>query len=253
MHLPNYELSAAERMVPAIDTKYPARATELMQASKSAGAWVVKEGLELMMATSPRTCSELAEESGVEWIADFKLKDISNTVAGAVESIVALDHPPIGITVHTKSGIKALKEAQRVADERDITIFGVTHLTSIDEGETKQYEKATPKVVVWRESRRAVAGGIGGLVCSAQEIGMIKRFKKTNGLYTMIPGTRSLGANLNDQKRPQTPFEAIVQGADLLVIGRQVTAADNFAEEFGFIESEIQMGLNVVYGNKEAA
>lgn len=112
MHIPDVELSAAERIVLAIDTKSPDKANELMRTSKAAGAWVVKEGLELLMATSPQTCSELAAENNLEWIADFKLKDIPNTVAGAVESIVALDHPPVGITVHTKSGIQALKEAE---------------------------------------------------------------------------------------------------------------------------------------------
>ena len=244
MHVPpTYELSAAERMVTAVDNKDPEKALELMNISKVAGAWVVKLGLELMMATSAKTCSELAQEAGQEWIADFKLKDIPSTVAGAVESIVALDHPPIGITVHTKSGVRALSKARTIAAERDITIFGVTHLTSIDEAETKEFEKTTPKVVVWRESRRAVRAGIGGLVCSAEEVGMIKRFKKTRDLFTLIPGTRSSWAPANDQKRVTTPREAIAAGADLLVIGRQVTAADDPVEAFRLTQTEIEQGI----------
>ncbi len=253
MHIPNYELSAAERIVLAIDTKSPERANELMRTSKAAGAWVVKEGLELLMATSPRECSQLAADNGLDWIADFKLKDIPNTVAGAVESIVELDHPPIGITVHTKSGIQALKEAQRIADERDITIFGVTHLTSIDDQEALQYEKAPARIVVWRESRRAVAAGIGGLVCAPREVRQVKKFRKTQGLFTLIPGTRSLNAGANDQKRPLTPEEAMFCGADLLVIGRQVTQAENPAEEFKSITQEVSTGLRESGRQMEAA
>lgn len=253
MFTPDYELTAAERMVMAVDTKSEEKALELIQISKSVGAGIVKLGLELMIATSAQTCSDLASEAEIDWIADFKLKDIPNTVAGAVESIVALDHPPVGITVHTKTGIRALEEAKKVADEKDVTIFGVTHLTSIDEDETKKYEKTTSKIVVWRESRRATASGIGGLVCSAQEVAMIKRFKKTNGLYTLIPGTRSAGADFNDQKRPRTPFEAIRDGADLLVIGRQVTKASDPLTEFINLKEEIDQGLEVRFGRSRKA
>src|SRR5690606_1466463 len=83
------ELPAAERIVLAVDTKEELKAAQLMRTAVHAGASTVKLGLELMMATSPKACSELAESFGLNWVADFKIKDIPNTVAGAVESIVA--------------------------------------------------------------------------------------------------------------------------------------------------------------------
>lgn len=116
-----------------------------------------------------------------------------------------------------------------------------------------QYEKAPARIVVWRESRRAVAAGVGGLVCSPREVNQVKRFKKTKGLYTLVPGTRSLGANTNDQKRPTTPKEAILAGADLLVIGRQVTGAEEPVSAFSKVEQEIEQALNQRFGLTEAA
>ncbi len=237
------ELLSAERMVLAVDTNSLDRAEQLSTIARNSGALIIKEGLELLMATSPRTCSELAQSSELEWIADFKLKDIPNTVARAVESIVALDYPPVGITVHTKSGLKALSEASRIASERGIKIFGVTHLTSINEKETREYEKASSSRVVWRESRRAVLSNVGGLVCSSKEVSMVKGFKKTRDLFTLVPGTRSTWAPTNDQSRVLTPREAMAAGADLLVIGRQVTEAEDPVMAFQMTEQEIAQGI----------
>lgn len=239
----NDGLLAAERMVLAVDTSRPETASELMGVAKVAGMWVVKLGLELATATSWRDCSELVADAGVDWIADMKLNDIPKTVAGAVENVVGFDHPPVAITIHTRSGIEALRAANKIASERGIMMLGVTHLTSIGEGETREYENAGPRIVVLRESKRAVVAGIGGLVASAQEVGLVKCLMTPPNLFTMIPGTRSAGANLHDQQRPKTPEEAVSDGADLLVIGRQVTEAEDPMAEAAKIASEIQKGL----------
>lgn len=237
------ELAPHERIILAVDTSNQGEAEDLARLARDAGARFVKLGLELSTATSWSYCSELSAEYGLDWVADAKLDDIPNTVARAVDNISHLEHPPVGITIHTKSGTKSLIAAQAEAEKSGILLLGVTHLTSNDEKETAMYEKATPRRVVWREARRAVAGNIGGLVCSGEEVGMVKRFKKTKGLFTMIPGTRSLGANTHDQKRIVTPGEAIAEGADLLVIGRQITTAENPVQAYQDIVAEIEAGL----------
>jgi orotidine-5'-phosphate decarboxylase len=70
----------------------------------------------------------------------------------------------------------------------------------------------------------AVAAGCGGVVCSAHEVAMVK---SRAGLATMVPGIRLAGEDHHDQARVATPAEAIALGADWLVIGRAVTAADD--------------------------
>lgn len=232
-------LSAPERLAIAVDTSSVTEAYRITRMAKMLGAWVAKDGLELATAEGWDEIASMNQDLNMAWIADAKLHDIPNTTAKAVENLASLEHPPVGITIHTKSGIDSLRAAKKVASEAGIMLFGVTHLTSIGDKETLAYEKALPRVVVWRESRRAAAAGIGGLVCSGQEVGQVKRFKKTNGLYTLIPGTCSLHAQSHDQKRSVTPGEAVAAGADLLVIGRQVTAAENPEQEFVTITNEV--------------
>ena len=237
------DLAPEQYLVLAVDTASEARAEELATVARDAGVRAVKLGLEYLYGHSPAECAELADDFNVDWIADFKLHDIPNTTAKAVEGIVRLPKPPIGITIHTRSGVRSLQAAQEVAKEAGVMLFGVSLLTSIDEDEAKAYEKAPPRRVVWRESRRAVAGHITGLVCSGQELGMIRRFKKTNGLYTLVPGTRSEGVDTHDQRRSITPAQAIRAGADLLVIGRQVTEAARPPQALELVRQEVEAAL----------
>lgn len=216
------QLSPEHSMALAVDVSTLAAAEEKAQLAKNAGAWIIKEGLELISATSTRDCSELAADFGLEWVADAKLYDIPNTVARTVENYAQLPHPPLGITIATRSGVDSLRAAQDIATENGITILGVTHLTTVDDEETKLFERLFSKTVVKRELRRADAAKIGGAVCSGKEVALAQPYN----LFTMIPGTRSKDAAANDQKRTVTQEEAIFAGANLLVIGREVTAAE---------------------------
>ena len=126
-------LSAAERIVCAIDTSKESTAESLVGLAKNAGAWVVKEGLELQSATSWKYCSDLAAENDLDWVADAKIYDIPRTTAGIVNNLAELDHPPVAITMGTRAGVDSMKEAQRIAAEAGIMVMGVTLLTSIGE------------------------------------------------------------------------------------------------------------------------
>ena len=268
-------LPAAERVVLAVDTSQRAEAVDLAQLAAEAGASVIKEGLEL--ASSPGSswefCSHVAGNTGLDWVADAKIDDIPNTTAGIIRNLVQLDHPPVAITIHTHSGVDSMKAARDIAGERDITMLGVTELTSITEEELRTdfnfilAELGLREILaeinmqnildqllgsvrfrnlfVHGQARKAAAAQIGGLVASAKElVDPIKSDPLLADKITMIPGTRSPKADTHDQVNVDTPKQAIVNGAQLLVIGRQVTQAKDPVQAFRDVVAEIQQGLD---------
>lgn len=238
-------LPSEQRIILANDASDIEKARRTMDVARNAGACFVKLGLEFATALSWREASELAEEYELDWVADAKFDDISNTVANATKNIINLAHPPVGITVHANAGRDSLKAAQEVAGEKGIMILGVTHLTSINDDETLFTYKFLRKTLVARRTRDMVQSGVQGAVCAPREVRTVMKNRSANSqLVTMIPGTRSKGKATHDQKNVATPFRAIDDGADLLVIGRQVTEAANPDKAFAEVDHEIQLGIN---------
>jgi orotidine-5'-phosphate decarboxylase len=232
------DLPARERIILAVDTSQEADAERLARVAQEAGARFVKLGLELSSATSWRYCSELAANHDLDWVADAKLDDIPNTVAGAVRNIAALEHPPFGITMHTTAGKDAMRAAQEEAG--NIKMLGVTVLTSISDAEVWDIYGDSPDETVHELAWKAAIAGLKGIVCSPLEVGGLKADPDIKDLFAMIPGTRSATAAVQDQARVSTPAAAIRDGADLLVIGRQITQADDPAAAYESLVSEIQ-------------
>lgn len=233
------ELSPRERIILAVDTSREDDARRLASLAKDSGARFIKLGLELSSATSWRFCSELAAENELDWVADAKLDDIPNTVAKTVQNIANLPLPPFGITMHTTAGKEAMKTAQEEAGT--IKMLGVTVLTSIKDEEVRNiYKTESARGKVLELAADTAMAGLKGIVCSPQEVGMIKKYAGTKDLFAMIPGTRSAGAETQDQARTATPGQAIKNGADLLVIGRQITQAEDPVEEFESLVEEIE-------------
>ena len=148
---------------------------------------------------------------------DLKLNDIPNTMKSAV---IALKDIKINyLSVHISSGLKALKAVKKVSGK--IKIAGVTTLTSLDNKDLKEigFKKSVKKLVI-HQSKLARKANLDALICSAHEIGYIKKiFKKE----IITPGIR-LTKNSHDQKRVITPREAIFKKkSNWLVIGRSVT------------------------------
>lgn len=240
-------LKANERLFLAIDTSDIERARELARIAHEAGASVLKEGLELSSAYSWKTCSEVAFDEGLDWVADAKIDDIPNTTAGIVRNLAKLKHPPSGITIHANSGQDSMTIAQEIAGEFGIKMLAVTHLTSIGDRETEMSYGFKRDRLVRSRLDAAYSSGISGLVCSPRELEKVVAHNVLfSGMFSMIPGTRSLGIESQDQKNTSTPFQAIKAGASALVIGRQVTGADNPRVEFGKVVAEIQAGLDVL-------
>ncbi|HEY7123018.1 MAG TPA: orotidine-5'-phosphate decarboxylase [Ktedonobacterales bacterium] len=219
------ELPTRERIILAIDTSRREDAERLATVAEQAGARFVKMGLELSSAESWLYCSRLAAQHRLDWVADAKLDDIPNTVVRAVRNISRLAHPPFGITMHTTAGSEAMRAAQEEAGP--VKMLGVTVLTSFKEDEAQRLYGVPARQKVIALARDAAVAGLAGIVSSPLEVGMIKSDPQTQHLFAMIPGTRSASAAHGDQARVGTPAAAIQAGADLLVIGRQITHAEN--------------------------
>lgn len=234
------ELSERERIILTIDTSDDAAADRLARIARDAGARFIKLGTEYSSATSWERSSELAADHGLDWVADAKLHDIPNTVNRTVTNLARLKHPPFAITIHTAEDmtIEGLRAAQTAAG--DIKMLGVTVLTSLSEANAESEYGITVAGMVMRRARKAQAADLGGIVCSPQEVGRVKRGPDTRRLFVMTPGTRSVAGVDNNQARIGTPAQAIWDGADLIVVGSQVTEHADSAAAYEAIVAEIQ-------------
>ncbi len=182
---------------------------------------VVKVGLELFCRTGPSIVQSVRGASGTGLFLDLKLHDIPNTVAGAARSVARLK--PTYLTVHAVGGAAMVRAAVEAAPE--VVIAAVTVLTSADDATLADVGLAGPSLdAVRRLSVLSVDAGARALVCSPQEVAAV-RAEVGPGITLITPGVRPAGTAADDQARVATPERALADGADLLVIGRPITAA----------------------------
>ena len=148
--------------------------------------------------------------------ADLKINDIPNTCASTIKAIkdLKIDY----LTVHISSGLDALQAAKKISGK--IKLIGVTVLTSLDNKALREigFNKNVKKLVL-HQVKLANKAKLDAIVCSAQEVKLVKKFFKKE---IITPGIR-ITSKKNDQKRVLTPNEAYSNGADWLVIGRDLT------------------------------
>ena len=147
---------------------------------------------------------------------DYKFSDIPNTCASAIKAIKDLKFNYL--TIHINSGLKALEAAKKVSGKSKL--IGVSVLTSLDNRALKEigFDKDVKKIVL-QQAKLANKAKLDAIVCSPQEVSIIKKvFKKE----VITPGIR-FDTNSDDQKRILTPKQAYKNGSDWLVIGRPIT------------------------------
>ena len=148
--------------------------------------------------------------------ADLKLNDIPNTCRSTIKAIrdLRIDY----LTMHISSGLDALKAAKKVSGK--IKLIGVTVLTSLDDKALREigFSKDVKKLVL-HQVKLANKAKLDAIVCSAQEVKLVKKYFKKE---IITPGIR-FTSKKNDQKRVLTPNEAYSNGADWLVLGRDLT------------------------------
>ena len=192
--------------------------------ARSTGPFIstMKIGLETYLRDGDQAVHAVREASGGRDVfLDLKLHDIPNTVAGAARSIAHLR--PSFLTVHASGGSAMIAAAVQALPDTKIT--AVTILTSLDEAALAAIGMQGPALdAACRLAELAVAAGARAIVCSPQEVAAI-RTRVPAEIVLITPGVRPAGAALGDQARVATPQRALADGADLLVIGRPITAA----------------------------
>jgi orotidine-5'-phosphate decarboxylase len=170
---------------------------------------------------------------GFEIFLDLKLHDIPNTVKKSIEGLISL--PIDMMTIHTSGGVEMMKAALNAVKGTDIKIFGVTALTSLSDDDTSTIFKRSAFNQVRAMLDLAQEAQIDGVVCSPHELDLVVARKS---LLSITPGIR-LSESLDDQSRVMTPKDAILKGADYIVIGRPITNAPNISEALQEIHNSI--------------
>lgn len=184
---------------------------------------VAKVGLELYSAAGPEAGASLLDE-GYQVMLDLKLYDIPNTVRRAARVIGALGATYLTMHAHggpvmLHAGVDGLRDGADAAGMDPPVALAVTILTS---------DADAPSHILGRRVAAAVEGGCGGVVCAAADVREAKQLAPR--MLTVVPGIRPARADRHDQARASTPDYALEAGADLLVIGRAVTAAPDPAK-----------------------
>jgi len=194
-----------------------------------------KIGYQLVFAGGLEFARDLAAD-GKQVFLDMKLLDIDNTVAKGVENIVRM-----GVTMLTLHAYpKAMRAAVEAARGSDLTLLGVTVLTSMDAADLMEAGyRDDPETLVARRAEQAREAGMGGIVCSAVEAARVRAIVGPS-MAVVTPGIRPAGAEHGDQKRVVTPADALRAGASHLVVARPIIAASDRRAAASAILDEMQ-------------
>lgn len=212
----------AERLCLALDYPTPGEVVAAARHFAGRSGWV-KIGLEAFVAAGPGLVADVAA-TGSRVFLDLKLHDIPRTVAAAVTA--AARSGAAMTNVHAFGGRAMLRAAREaLGGAPAIRLVAVTLLTSLDAAALADLPVAGhPEGIVRRLATLARDCGMDGVVCAASDLPIV-RAACGPGFLTVVPGIRPAGTAAADQKRIGTPREALRAGADLLVVGRPVTAA----------------------------
>jgi len=235
------------KLIVALDVENAQKARELFHALRGS-VGMFKIGSQLFTAAGPTLVSEIVS-SGERVFLDLKFHDIPNTVAAAGVAATRL-----GVSIfnlHAAGGSEMMRRtAQAIAecaDSEQLTrpaVIAVTVLTSADGSTLAEVgHSLAPAELVPRFALLAEASGMDGVVASPQEISMIRAAVKKPGFIVVTPGVRPRGAALFDQKRVTTPREAIIAGADYIVVGRPILEAADPVRAAQEIVAEMESGV----------
>lgn len=238
-------LSPKDRIIFALDVSTVKEAEGLVRLLKD-HVGMFKIGLQLFVGEGPKVIDAvLSQSSQAKVFLDMKFHDIPETVRGALKS--ASMHGVEFVTVHCDEGKGLLKTAVESTGGKT-NILGVTVLTSLSKDDLVDIgigpELRDPKKLVLHRARIAKASGCYGIVCSGEEVKAVKE-EFGDGLVVVTPGIRIAGDEIqnDDQKRIVTPYQAIYDGADYIVVGRPIRTAPDPARAADAIAKEIEQAL----------
>ena len=238
--MPN-PIPSAQRIITALDVEGREPALALIR--KLDRARVFKVGLELFTAEGPGLLRDI-RDMGKDVFLDLKMHDIPNTVGEAVR--MGVRHGAHMMTIHASGGAEMMAKAAETARTESAKLgtvppilLGVTILTSLKSEDLGAIGMAADTAgQVKRLAGLARHSGMDGIVCSAQEIEIVRE-EVGPEMLIVTPGIRPAGADVQDQKRVMTPALALAKGTDYLVIGRPITQAASPAAAFAAIAAEL--------------
>lgn len=198
---------------------------------------VAKVGLELYSAVGPDAVGALSE-MGFKVFLDLKLHDIPTTVERSARVLGSLGASYL--TLHAfggvdmlSAGVEGLADGASKADLPPPTSLAVTVLTSDD---------GAPPHILPKRVMVALSAGCSGIVCAVDDAAEARTYGPR--MEVVVSGIRPAGSSRDDQARAATPAEAISAGADLLVIGRAITRADDPAAAAAAVLDEVSAAID---------
>ena len=226
-------ISNQDRLIVALDVPHIKEAEALVERLGDHVTFY-KIGMELVYAGGLDLVPALSKRNKKVFL-DLKLHDIPNTVERATARLADLG--ATFLTVHAFP--QTMKAAKTGSSQSPLKILAVTVMTSFDDNDLHEagYD-CSVRDLVKRRAGQAKEIGIDGLILSPEEVGEVRAHLGT-GLTLVTPGIRPASSAKGDQKRVMTPTDALRAGADHLVIGRPVTAADDPVAAAITIQQEI--------------
>lgn len=223
---------------------FPLDVSDLSEATRwvellSPHVGIFKVGLELFTAVGPRSI-QMVKERGAKVFLDLKLHDIPNTMAHAAASAAQLEVDYL--TVHAMAGPEALERVREATEKSAMRVLAVAVLTSSSAetlarvGFGKSPQDLTQNLVSLTRDC-----GLSGIVCAPTEVRAVKTTWPE--CFAVTPGIRSSDAPPDDQKLVLSAFDAISEGADLLVVGRPIRNAQDPTRQAGLIKQDIERAL----------
>tara|TARA_B110000908_G_scaffold167092_1_gene219403 strand:+ start:515 stop:1225 length:711 start_codon:yes stop_codon:yes gene_type:complete len=218
---------ADDRLIVALDVPNAHAALEMTQHIGDAVNFY-KIGLGMLTTGGLALANELVQEQGKRIFLDMKIFDIGATVEAAVRGLSQFDLD--FLTVHGDPHV--VDAAKQGAAGSNLKILGVTILTSLDRADLDNclIQQGDIKDLVITRAAKAFEAGADGVIASPQEAAMIRALPEAKGRLIVTPGVRPTGSALGDQKRVATPYDAIKDGADHIVVGRPVWTAKSPAQ-----------------------
>lgn len=228
-------MSASTELIAVLDVDTREDALCIIEAS--AGCDWYKVGSQLFTRCGPEIVREILG-MGRQVMLDLKFHDIPNTVAHAASAAAVLD---VGLfTVHASGGRKMIAAAREAVEGAATKILAVTILTSFSDDELKADIglSETAAQAVPRLAKMAVDAGAHGIVCSPQEIKLVRSAVGPEPLV-VTPGIRPAWSSKDDQARIMTPADAAKAGASMIVVGRPILKHADPAEAVRLIKEEL--------------
>jgi len=236
---------STNKLIVALDVDNAEKARDLVSALRGV-AGMFKIGMQLFTAAGPALVREIIS-SGERVFLDLKYHDIPNTVA-----LAGVEATRLGVSIfnlHAAGGSEMMRRTAESVSECAAAeglsrplVIAVTILTSANEVAVAEVGFASaPAELVPRLALLAEASGMDGVVASPLEVGIVRSVVKRPDFVVITPGVRPAGTALFDQKRVTTPRDAIVAGADYVVVGRPILDAPDPAQAAQQILNELEL------------